>query len=971
MGGKKWPTDFDLFKCSDAFARRSQSKASFTFTEGPAWNSVQLKDSQVSSPGKNKLPLMPDLAEETKSQPLERQVRPCWSHSGRFLTLHKRRKKRPPTRAMTSDQALLDDLYHGPTHILLARISEWPFNAFALDRATGGRPLPTLCFHLFHQYGLMAHFHLDPVKVWKFFSLVEEGYHSNNPYHNAIHAADVTQAMHCFLQEEKMRCHLTPLEIAASLIAAMAHDLDHPGVNQPFLVATSNHLASLYKNASVLENHHWRSAMACLMESGMMDSLERTSAHELQRQIQSLILATDIARQQEFLSAFQGFLNTSSLDMQTGDHRHFMLQIALKCADICNPCRPWEVSRAWSLQVSEEFYRQGDLERRLGLPVTPLCDRFTSSVCKIQTGFFRFIAAPLFEEWHRFQATPLSWNMLNYLRSNKLKWDSILNDEESGDVNLAEYQLRDPAWSELGVLEMGIEKIHLRRASLPPGRSGLWTSNSANSSRVSQVERSMEEDSSGASMDPSKCVTGEPHPPRSLLPADSHDDSSLAEPTPGDSQHTADTPGLAFGLPARLPHRRESLPFNFPDRSRMELIQRQGRRESLPTDCSRTLNACDVLPELNITSMTPLPLKKDKRISQPTNCVQPTTSTPSTSSDRSFGCADEKENIVSTAYLKTETSRLTLRRGSAPTALHPLNWLDIPRSKRNGPATQFGRQGSLRLAKCLDQNEPGFRRRGSLPYELGRKLSGHESTVARLVPGSSDCAEFDIGVRRSSAPSDLLRNTGASIASCWIQFRDRVKMKGKEVVVSAGTGLMSDNGCGFAVRECRRRSLRRRRSGGPELFASVVRRGNNFTSAHLPPLPQSATCTHAKLKRTSSLSPPECSKPLVGSGDCNRDWLLLGRRGSGALELLAGLWRQNRDRSERSSFESDDSLLKPHRQRLSMDSSSSSDGIPCSALEEYCHLIGHGRTQRRGSCPADHSVLSGSSSGNFTQLNSR
>jgi hypothetical protein len=41
------------------------------------------------------------------------------------------------------------------------------------------------------------------------------------------------------------------------------------------------------------------------MESGMMDSLERTSAHELQRQIQSLILATDIARQQDFLSAFQ------------------------------------------------------------------------------------------------------------------------------------------------------------------------------------------------------------------------------------------------------------------------------------------------------------------------------------------------------------------------------------------------------------------------------------------------------------------------------------------------------------------------------------------------------------------------------------------------------------------------------------------------------------------------------------------
>ena len=40
---------------------------------------------------------------------------------GRFLTLHKRRKKKPPTRSMmtqTSDhQALLDDIYLGPTRV--------------------------------------------------------------------------------------------------------------------------------------------------------------------------------------------------------------------------------------------------------------------------------------------------------------------------------------------------------------------------------------------------------------------------------------------------------------------------------------------------------------------------------------------------------------------------------------------------------------------------------------------------------------------------------------------------------------------------------------------------------------------------------------------------------------------------------------------------------------------------------------
>ena len=69
--------------------------------------------------------------------------------------------------------------------------------------------------------------------------------------------------------------------------------------------------------------------------------------------------------------------------------------------------------------------------------------------------------------------------------------------------------------------------------------------------------------------------------------------------------------------------------------------------------------------------------------------------------------------------------------------------------------------------------------------------------------------------------------------------------QGKELALRSG--LMGEPGCGFAVRERRRRSLRRRRSGGPELFASVIRRGN-LPSAQLPPLPQSVTCTHAKVQ---------------------------------------------------------------------------------------------------------------------------
>ncbi|CAF4744337.1 unnamed protein product [Pieris macdunnoughi] len=125
--------------------------------------------------------------------------------TGKFLTMHKRRKKRLLTRSLSQETALLDDLLLGQVQCILQQSATWKFNAFTLDNVSGGRCLPVLCIHLFHMYGLISHFKLDVAKAWKLFSMIEDGYHSSNPYHNSIHAADVTQAMHCFLQQQRVR----------------------------------------------------------------------------------------------------------------------------------------------------------------------------------------------------------------------------------------------------------------------------------------------------------------------------------------------------------------------------------------------------------------------------------------------------------------------------------------------------------------------------------------------------------------------------------------------------------------------------------------------------------------------------------------------------------------------------------------------------------------------------------------------
>lgn len=46
----------------------------------------------------------------------------------------------------------------------------------------------------------------EKVQIYLFvLALIEEGYHSSNPYHNSVHAADVAQAMHCYMIQPKVR----------------------------------------------------------------------------------------------------------------------------------------------------------------------------------------------------------------------------------------------------------------------------------------------------------------------------------------------------------------------------------------------------------------------------------------------------------------------------------------------------------------------------------------------------------------------------------------------------------------------------------------------------------------------------------------------------------------------------------------------------------------------------------------------
>lgn len=74
-----------------------------------------------------------------------------------------------------------------------------------------------------------ANLNCDEKTLQNWLTIIEHNYNLENSYHNSTHAADVLQATASFMQTKRLKEVFEPLDIAAALIAAITHDIDHPG----------------------------------------------------------------------------------------------------------------------------------------------------------------------------------------------------------------------------------------------------------------------------------------------------------------------------------------------------------------------------------------------------------------------------------------------------------------------------------------------------------------------------------------------------------------------------------------------------------------------------------------------------------------------------------------------------------------------------------------------------------------------
>ncbi|KAM6210872.1 uncharacterized protein WM294_001182 [Sarcoramphus papa] len=79
-------------------------------------------------------------------------------------------------------------------------VDKWSFDVFALNDASGDHALKFTFYELLTRYDLINHFKIPISALVSFVEALEVGYSKHkNPYHNLMHAADVTQTVHSLL----------------------------------------------------------------------------------------------------------------------------------------------------------------------------------------------------------------------------------------------------------------------------------------------------------------------------------------------------------------------------------------------------------------------------------------------------------------------------------------------------------------------------------------------------------------------------------------------------------------------------------------------------------------------------------------------------------------------------------------------------------------------------------------------------
>ncbi|XP_076309815.1 dual 3',5'-cyclic-AMP and -GMP phosphodiesterase 11A-like [Tachypleus tridentatus] len=326
--------------------------------------------------------------------------------------------------------------YHGTApkkevkNFLDARIPtavEWHLESLQFDDfSLSSDEMIFASIRMFKDLGLISRFRIDYQILCQFLCTLRKNYRSI-PYHNWRHAFNVAQVMFAILTNCGLKAILTDLEIFGMLIGCLCHDLDHRGTNNAFQEKSGSALALLYGSKATMEQHHFNHAVMILSSQGhnIFSLLSADDYSRVMNILKHAILATDLSTYFQLRGKFFSFVNNGTYNWDFEDHREILRSMLMTACDLGAGTKPWHVQRKVAELVTNEFFEQGDKEKKqLKIQPPALMDREKKhELPQLQYDWIDSICLPLYKSL--VTINPRFMEMVDGAELNRERWAAL------------------------------------------------------------------------------------------------------------------------------------------------------------------------------------------------------------------------------------------------------------------------------------------------------------------------------------------------------------------------------------------------------------------------------------------------------------------------------------------------------------------------------------------------------------------
>ena len=332
-------------------------------------------------------------------------------------------------------------------------IMEKEFNIFELEKIVGHKNvLPIMGRTMLDSFGLIDEKIMPVDKLDPFLISVTNQYLTSTLYHNSLHGADITQTICLFFNNSNAEevCHAQVIDLLSIIIAALGHDIGHPGLTNTFQINSSSDMAITYNDSSCLENFHLCTLFKTIRkdEYNIFEKLSPQDYKNIRKKMISEILATDMAIHGKVLNNIRSkipeYLLTNEKEnnknkikkfelitdinneQTTNEEKQALFDYFIHSADLGHNTKIFNISLRWVKLLSEEFWLQGDKERKMNLNISFLCDRDTTIVPKSQVGFIGGFIIPTYN-FLIIMFPTLSYTIEN-AKDNLNKWQKLADE---------------------------------------------------------------------------------------------------------------------------------------------------------------------------------------------------------------------------------------------------------------------------------------------------------------------------------------------------------------------------------------------------------------------------------------------------------------------------------------------------------------------------------------------------------------